>query len=246
MKNLFTLSAVVLALSCILSPQAHAQFQFQPQSQTQSQIQVPTRDAGLTISISPTRVEINPGHVTTCSELDVVAKPPGDDGSDEGNDGSSYPFIPHPVVAKLSVQSAAHPLDHTPVIGALRFPSFTLDHTFARKIRLNYAIVKISLPDQDFEFTLSDSEISNLLAIDSSLVINGPAHIVSNDAHDVNRQPSSPYAPCGLAVNGIPITTPGVGFVVPVEVRVTAYPMDPNGDQSEFEISTNGEAEYLP
>ena len=182
----------------------------------------------LTISISPDKAEIYPGHAFTCTELDATTTPSSPVGSDDGEN------------------AAVILADRVPVKGAVRFPSFILDYKGSGKIRLTYAIVKITLPDQDFEFTLDDTELSNLLGIDSSLIIDGPTHIVSNDPNDMRRQGSSPFAPCGLVANEIPLEAPGLGFVAPVEIRMTAYSIDAGADQTEIEVSTSAEVEYIP
>ena len=182
----------------------------------------------LAISVSPPKAEIFPGHAFTCTELDATTIPSSPTGSDDSEDAT----------ALIS--------DRVPVKGAVRFPSFILDYKGSGKIRLTYAIIKITLPDQDFEIALDDNELSNLLGIDSSLILEGPTHIVSNDPHDMRRQGSSPFAPCGLVVNDIPLAAPGLGFVAPIEIRMTAYSADAGADQTEVEVSTNAAVEYIP
>ena len=242
MKALYTMGTMILL--CCISVHGHAQSQAPIPTPTLPPTPIST-PIPVTISISPENQDINPGHVTTCTELDTQPTP--DPTPDEGNgdDGSDpYPYPVRSNVHPTPVIHGSHLVDRPPVLGSVRFPSFVLDSTSSGKIHLSYAIVRISLPDQDYEFTLDDTEMANLLGIGSDLIIDGPTHIVSNDPHDINRQANSPFAPCGLSVNNIPITTPGIGFVVPIEVRMLASPVDPAGD--EFEFSANGTVEYIP
>lgn len=224
------LAPIALSCACIFTGQySNAQLLAAAPASAPAPIPAPAPTApDLTISISPDKAEIYPGHAFTCTELDATTAPSSPAGTDDGKN--------------LAVNLA----DRVPVTGAVRFPSFILDYKGSGKIRLTYAIVKITLPDQDFEFTLDDTELSNLLGIDSSLVIDGPTHIVSNDPHDMRRQGSSPFAPCGLVANEIPLAAPGLGFVAPVEIRMTAYSTDSGADQTEIEVSTSAEVEYIP
>ena len=202
------------------------------QSPIESQPHVPA--AILQISVNPARSFMVPGHIATCTEIDAKSQIGASiDGS--VND-TSLELGPR----RASAESVAEP---SAARGALWFPRFTLEHLSEGELKLSYAIVRVTLPDRDFEFTMGDDEFANLLAT-PDLKLTGRARIVSNDSHDPHRQMAGVFAPCGLVVNDIPLIQPDLKFRAPVEIRVLGYEHDTSGNDVPVEAIAHGEVDY--